>query len=30
LDAIIKNISGLETRIAALKRKWALKVCCCA
>ena len=29
LDAIIKNISGLETRIATQKRKWALKMCCC-
>jgi len=30
LDAIIKNISGLETRMAALKKKWALKMCCCS
>jgi hypothetical protein len=27
LDAIVKNISSLETRIAALNKKWVQKIC---
>jgi hypothetical protein len=26
LDAIVKNMSSLETRIAALNKKWAQKI----